>query len=255
MDVSPKQTMSVETSLIPFLEHDDATRAEMGSNMMRQWVPLLKTDSPVVGTGMERIVWEGSGYVVVAKDDGEVLGVDAKHIMPWKGFNFEDAIIISDRLVHDDVYTSVHIKEYSMDVRETKLGPEQTTDDIPNVSFAKLKDLDAEGIIRVGAYVEGWDLLVGKITPKGEQELSPEERLLWDSYRSHSQSTRGCISYEYWSSSWNSLMTRCSKARCKSCYSYPQWCEDRSNHWNNGKSRNAGWWKSSTFRWWNRGCI
>ncbi len=243
MDVSPKQTMSVETSLIPFLEHDDATRAEMGSNMMRQAVPLIKTDSPVVGTGMERIVWEWSEYVVVAKDDGEVLGVDAKHItvlyksgekalyelvtfkrsnhdmilhqkplvskgqkfkkwevlcdghavqdgelalgknllvayMPWKWYNFEDAIIISDRLVHDDVYTSVHIKEYSMDVRETKLGPEQTTDDIPNVSFAKLKDLDPEGIIRVGAYVEGGDLLVGKITPKGEQELSPEERLL-----------------------------------------------------------------------------
>jgi len=243
MDVSPKQTMSVETSLIPFLEHDDATRAEMGSNMMRQAVPLVRPQAPVVGTGMERIVGEGSGYVIVAKEDGEVIGVDAKHItlmyksgekvlhelttfarsnhdmivhqkplvsngqkfkkgdilcdghaveegelaigrnlvvayMPWKGYNFEDAIIISDKLVHEDSYTSVHIKEYSLDVRETKLGPEQTTDDIPNVSAAKLKDLDVDGIIRVGAYVEGGDILVGKITPKGEQELSPEERLL-----------------------------------------------------------------------------
>jgi len=243
MDVSPKQTMSVETSLIPFLEHDDATRAEMGSNMMRQAVPLVRPQSPVVGTGMERIVGEGSGYVVIAEDDGEVLGIDAKHItvlyksgekklfklttfsrsnhdmivhqkplcssgqkfkkgdvlcdghaiengelalgrnltvayMPWKGYNYEDAIIISDTLVGNDAYTSVHIKEYSLDVRETKLGPEQTTDDIPNVSAAKLKDLDVDGIIRVGAYVEGGDILVGKITPKGEQELSPEERLL-----------------------------------------------------------------------------
>ena len=243
IDISPKQTMSIETSLIPFLEHDDATRAEMGSNMMRQAVPLIRTDSPVVGTGMERIVGEDSEYVVVAKDDGEVLGVDAKHItilyktgekvlhefvtfkrsnhdmilhqvplvskgqkfkkwdtladghsvdkwelaigqnltvayMPWKGYNFEDAIIISERLMKDDYFTSIHIKEYSLDVRETKLGPEQTTDDIPNVSAAKLKDLDVEGIIRIGAFVEGWDILVWKITPKGEQELSPEERLL-----------------------------------------------------------------------------
>ncbi len=243
IDVSSKQTMSIETSLIPFLEHDDATRAEMGSNMMRQAVPLIKTDSPVVGTGMERAVWEDSEYVIVAKDDGEVLGVDAKHItilyksgekilhelvtfkrsnhdmilhqtplvsngdafkkwdilvdghsvdngelalgrnlkvayMPWKGYNFEDAIIISEKLMKDDYFTSVHIKEYSLDVRETKLGPEQTTDDIPNVSAAKLKDLDIDGIIRVGANVEWGDILVWKITPKGEQELSPEERLL-----------------------------------------------------------------------------
>ncbi len=243
IDVSPKQSMSVETSLIPFLEHDDATRAEMGSNMMRQAVPLVRTDSPVCGTGMERAVWEDSEYVVVAKDDGEILWVDAKHItvlykngekvlhelvtfkrsnhdmilhqtplvshgqkikkgdilvdghsvengelalgrnltvayMPWKGYNFEDAIIISEKLMKDDFFTSVHIKEYSLDVRETKLGPEQTTDDIPNVSAAKLKDLDIDGIIRVGAFVGGGDILVGKITPKGEQELSPEERLL-----------------------------------------------------------------------------
>lgn len=243
IDVSSKQTMSVETSLLPFLEHDDATRAEMGSNMMRQAVPLIRTDAPVVWTGMERIVWEQSEYVIVAKDDGEVLWVDAKHItllykngekvthefitfkrsnhdmilhqvplasrwhkfkkwevlvdghsidngelaigrnltvayMPWKGYNYEDAIIISEKLMHEDYFTSIHIKEYSIDVRETKLGPEQTTDDIPNVAAAKLKDLDIDGIVRVGAYVEWGDILVWKITPKGEQELSPEERLL-----------------------------------------------------------------------------
>ncbi|PZM81982.1 DNA-directed RNA polymerase subunit beta [Candidatus Gracilibacteria bacterium] len=243
IDVSPKQIMSVETSLIPFLEHDDATRAEMGSNMMRQAVPVVKPEAPIVGTGMERIVGEGSGYVILAEDDGEVIGVDAKHItvlykngnkklyelttfkrsnhdhivhqrpvvshgqkvlkgdilcdahsiengelalgrnltvayMPWKGYNFEDAIILSSKIVEDDYYTSVHIKEFTLDVRETKLGPEQTTDDIPNVSSAKLKNLDVDGIIRIGSYVEGGDILVGKITPKGEQELSPEERLL-----------------------------------------------------------------------------
>ena len=243
IDVSPKQITSVETSLIPFLEHDDATRAEMGSNMMRQAVPLIVSDSPVVGTGMERVVGEGSGYVIKAEDDGEVLGIDAKHItviyksgekklfelktfkrsnhdmivhqkplvssgqkftkwdilcdghsiengelalgrnvivayMPWKGYNFEDAVIISSKLVERDHYTSIHIREFTLDVRETKLWPEQTTDDIPNVSANKLKDLDADGIIRIGAYVEGSDILVGKITPKGEQELSPEERLL-----------------------------------------------------------------------------
>lgn len=243
IDVSPKQTMSIETSLLPFLEHDDATRAEMGSNMMRQAVPLVRPESPVVGTGMERIVWEGSGYVIVAEEDWEIIWVDAKHItvlyksgekklyklttfkrsnhdmivhqaplvshgqkvkkgdvlcdghscqngelalwrnlmvayMPWQGYNFEDAIIISEKLVQEDYFTSVHIKEYSTDVRETKLWPEQTTDDIPNVSSAKLKDLDVDWIIRVGSYVEWGSILVGKITPKGEQELSPEERLL-----------------------------------------------------------------------------
>ncbi len=243
IDVSPKQIMSVETSLIPFLEHDDATRAEMGSNMMRQAVPLVRPDSPVVWTGMERIVWEWSGYVILAEEDWEIIWVDAKHItvlykswekktyelitftrwnhdmivsqnplvstgqkvekgdilcdghsvdnwelaigqnltvayMPWKGYNFEDAIIISSKLVEKDFYTSIHIKEYSIDVRETKLGPEQTTDDIPNVSSSKLKDLDIDWIIRVWAYVEGGSILVWKITPKWEQELSPEERLL-----------------------------------------------------------------------------
>lgn len=243
IDVSPKQTMSVETSMIPFLEHDDATRAEMGSNMMRQAVPLIKTEAPIVWTWMERIVWEGSWYVILAEEDGEVIWVDAKHItvlykswekklydlitfkrsnndmnvhqkplvstwqkvkkgdvlcdwhaidnwelalwrnlvvayMPWKWYNFEDAIILSSKLVEDDYYTSIHIKEFTIDVRETKLWPEQTTDDIPNVSSQKLRNLDVDGIIRAWAYVEGWDILVWKITPKWEQELSPEERLL-----------------------------------------------------------------------------
>jgi DNA-directed RNA polymerase subunit beta len=243
IDISPKQLMSETTTLIPFLEHDDATRAEMGTNMMRQAVPLVRSESPVVGTGMERVIGEGSGYVVKATDDGEVIWVDAKHIsvlyangkkvtyplttfersnhdmivhqwarvapgekfeagkiladgqaidngelavgrnlrvayMPWEGYNYEDAIIISERLMQDDFYTSVHINEYVMDVRETKLGPESTTNDIPNVSTQKLKDLDVDGIVRIGAYVRSGDILVGKVTPKGEVELSPEERLL-----------------------------------------------------------------------------
>lgn len=243
IDVSPKQIMSIDTSLIPFLEHDDATRAEMGSNMMRQAVPLIRAEAPVVWTGMERIVWEWSGYVIKAREDWEIIWVDAKHItvlyksgekkiyelktfkrsnhdmlvhqkalvshgqkikawdilcdgqsienwelaigrnlvvayMPWKGYNFEDAIIISSKVVEKDFFTSIHINEYSLDVRETKLWPEQTTDDIPNIGPNKLKDLDVDWIVRIGAYVEGWDILVGKITPKGEQELSPEERLL-----------------------------------------------------------------------------
>ncbi len=243
IDVSPKQTMSIETSLLPFLEHDDATRAEMGSNMMRQAVPLVRPQAPIVGTGMERIVWEWSGYVIVAEEDGEIIWVDAKHItvlyksgekklyelttfkrsnhdmivhqtplvshgqkikkgdtlcdghacdrwelaiwrnltvayMPWQGYNFEDAIIISNKVVEDDYFTSIHIKEYTTDVRETKLWPEQITDDIPNVSSAKLKDLDVDWIVRIGSYVEWGSILCWKITPKGEQELSPEERLL-----------------------------------------------------------------------------
>lgn len=243
IDISPKQLMSETTMLIPFLEHDDATRAEMGTNMMRQAVPLVRAEAPIVGTGMERVVGEGSGYVIKAEADGEVIGVDAKHIsviyangkkqtyplrtfeisntgmivhqwarvftgqkitegqiladgqsidngelavgrnlrvayMPWNGYNYEDAIIISEKVMQDDYYTSVHIAEYTMDVRETKLGPEQTTNDIPNVSTAKLKDLDVDGIVRIGAYVEAGDILVGKVTPKGEVELSPEERLL-----------------------------------------------------------------------------
>lgn len=243
IDVSPKQIMSESTSLIPFIEHDDATRAEMGTNMMRQAVPLVHPEAPVVGTGAERMIGEGSGYAIKAEEDGEIIGVDAKHIsilyksgkkatyelrtfersnhdmiihqkprvstgasvhagqiladgqsidngelalgrnllvayMPWGGYNFEDAIIISSRIMQEDYFTSVHINEYTLDVRETKLGPEQTTNDIPNVSPGKLKDLDEDGIIRVGAFVQGGDILVGKVTPKGEIELSPEERLL-----------------------------------------------------------------------------
>lgn len=243
IDISPKQVMSETTTLIPFLEHDDATRAEMGTNMMRQAVPLVRAEAPVVGTGMERVIGEGSGYVIKAPEAGEVIGVDAKHIsviyasgkkvthplmtfersnhdmivhqwarvttgekfeagkiladgqsidngelavgrnlrvayMPWEGYNYEDAIIISERLMQNDYYTSIHINEYIMDVRETKLGPESTTNDIPNVSPTKLKDLDVDGIVRIGAYVRAGDILVGKVTPKGEVELSPEERLL-----------------------------------------------------------------------------
>lgn len=243
IDISPKQIMSETTSLIPFLEHDDATRAEMGTNMMRQAVPLLRANAPIVGTGTEKLIGEGSGYVILAEEDGEIIGTDAKHIsvlyksgkkriyelktfersnhdiivhqwsrvttgqkvqewqvladgqsidngelaigqnltvayMPWEGYNFEDAIIINSRLVENDVFTSVHISEYVMDVRETKLGPEETTCDIPNVSATKLKDLDEDGIVRIGASVKSGDILVGKVTPKGEIELSPEERLL-----------------------------------------------------------------------------
>ena len=277
IDVSPKQTMSIETSLLPFLEHDDATRAEMGSNMMRQAVPLVRPESPVVGTGMERIVWEWSGYVIVAEDDWEVIWVDAKHItilyksgkkklyklttfkrsnhdmivhqvpiishgqkikkwdvlcdghscqnwelalwrnltvayMPWHGYNFEDAIIISNKLVEEDYFTSIHIKEYSTDVRETKLGPEQTTDDIPNVSSTKLKDLDVDWIIRVWSYVEWGSILCWKITPKGEQELSPEERLLraifGDKSKDVKDSSLRLPSGQWWKIIWVHLLKR-----------------------------------------------
>ncbi len=267
IDISPKQIVSVETSLLPFLEHDDATRAEMGSNMMRQAVPLIKPEAPIVWTWMERIVWEWSGYVLKATDDWEVIWVDAKHItvlykswekkiyelktfkrsnhdmiihqkplvsngqklkkgdllcdghsidnwelalwrnltvayMPWKWYNFEDAIIISSKVVERDYFSSIHIKEYIIDVRETKLGPEQTTDDIPNVSTNKLKDLDVDWIIRIWAYVEGWDILVWKITPKWEQELSPEERLLraifWDKSKDVKDSSLRLPSWQWW---------------------------------------------------------
>ena len=267
IDVSPKQTMSIETSLLPFLEHDDATRAEMGSNMMRQAVPLVRPESPIIWTGMERIVWEWSGYVILAEEDWEIIWVDAKHIsvlykswkkelynlttfrrsnhdmivhqtplvshgqklkkwdvlcdwhacqnwelalwrnltvayMPWKWYNFEDAIIISSKVVEDDYFTSVHIKEYILDIRETKLGPEQTTDDIPNVSTQKLKDLDTDWIIRVWAYVEWGSILCWKITPKWEQELSPEERLLraifWDKSKDVKDSSLRLPSGQWW---------------------------------------------------------
>ena len=243
MDVSPKQVVSVATSLIPFLEHDDANRALMGSNMQRQAVPLLRAQSPLVGTGVEGRAALDSGDVIVAKDAGEVIEVTGDQIviatgprkraayplkkfvrsnqgtsinqkprvsegqqvavgdvladgpstengelalgknllvafMPWRGHNYEDAIIISQRLVKDDVLTSIHIEEYEIEARDTKLGAEEITRDIPNVAEEVLRDLDDRGIIRVGAEVGPGDYLVGKVTPKGETELTPEERLL-----------------------------------------------------------------------------
>ncbi|HEY3434673.1 MAG TPA: DNA-directed RNA polymerase subunit beta, partial [Solirubrobacterales bacterium] len=242
MDVSPSQIWSVATSLIPFLEHDDANRALMGSNMQRQAVPLLKPDPPLVGTGMERRAAVDSGDVVLAKSDGEVTFVDAERIivtsgskkdeyplhkfmrsnqgtvihhrpivnagqkvkegdvladgsstgggeialgknclvafMSWEGYNFEDAIILSERLVKDDELTSIHIEEYEIDARTTKLGDEEITRDIPNRSEESLRNLDERGIVRVGAEVDAGDLLVGKVTPKGETELTAEEKLI-----------------------------------------------------------------------------
>jgi DNA-directed RNA polymerase subunit beta len=243
MDVSPQQIISMTTSLIPFLEHDDNTRASMGSNMQRQAVPLLKPQTPIVGTGMEAISARNTGQVIIAPEDGTVSYVDGNKIdviyksgrkttynldvyrrtnqgtsfhqralctsgqkikkgdvlvdgastqmgelgvgqnllvayMSWEGYNFEDAVIISGRLVKDDVFSSVHIQDFTVDVRDTKLGPEIITRDIPNVGEARLKDLDENGVIRVGASVKEGNILVGKITPKGETELTPEERLL-----------------------------------------------------------------------------
>lgn len=238
MDVSPKQVVSVAASLIPFLEHDDANRALMGSNMQRQAVPLMQTEVPLVGTGMEEKVARDSGVVVIAKESGTVMKVDAKEIvvgknvytlkvfqrsnantcvhqrplvnvgdkveaeqiiadgmatkngrlalgrnvlvafMPWRGYNFEDAIIINERLAREDVFTSIHVERFEVECRETRLGNEEITRDIPNVSEEALKDLTEEGIIRVGAEVKAGDILVGKVTPKSEKELSPEERLL-----------------------------------------------------------------------------
>ncbi len=250
MDVSPKQLVSVAASLIPFLENDDANRALMGSNMMRQAVPLLRADAPLVGTGMERIVSHDSGSAVVARHDGIVENVDAGRIvvkiddhevdetgtgvdiynlikfirsnqntclnqkpivkvgdkvkrgeimadgpstqwgelalgqnvlvafMPWGGYNFEDSILISEKLVKEDRYTSIHIEEFECVARDTKLGKEEITDDIPNLGEDALSDLDESGIIRIGAEVKPSDILVGKITPKGETQLSPEEKLL-----------------------------------------------------------------------------
>jgi DNA-directed RNA polymerase subunit beta len=243
MDVSPRQMVSVATALIPFLEHDDANRALMGANMQRQSVPLIKAESPLVGTGMEYraavdagdvVVAEGAGvvevvsadYVEVHQDDGhrrvyllhkfrrsnagtcvnqkpviaEGDRVEAGQViadgpctdngelalgknllvafMPWEGYNYEDAIILSQRIVQEDVLTSIHIEEHEVDARDTKLGPEEITRDIPNVSEEMLADLDERGIIRIGAEVTTGDILVGKVTPKGETELTPEERLL-----------------------------------------------------------------------------
>jgi DNA-directed RNA polymerase subunit beta len=246
MDVSPKQVVSVATALIPFLEHDDANRALMGSNMQRQAVPLLEPEAPVVGTGMEARAALDSGQVVVARRAGSVLSVTAERVqvepdegkagdldeyvlekfvrsnqgtcinqrpivavgerveagqpiadssstdrgelalgrnilvafMSWEGGNYEDAIVISDRLVREDLYTSIHIEKHEIESRDTKLGPEEITRDIPNVGEESLKDLDEEGVIYIGAEVQPGDILVGKITPKGETELTAEERLL-----------------------------------------------------------------------------
>ena len=242
MDVSPKQVVSVATSLIPFLEHDDANRALMGSNMQRQAVPLLRAEAPLVGTGVEDRVAFDSGDIIIAPEDGEIAEVTGDRIvmkqgnkrvdyplkkfvrsnqgtslnqkplvregdmvkkgqvisdgpstqdgelalgknllvafMPWRGHNFEDAIVISERLVKQDILTSIHIEEYEIEARDTKLGAEEITRDIPNVAEEALRDLDEEGIIRIGAEVGPGDYLVGKVTPKGETELTPEERLL-----------------------------------------------------------------------------
>ncbi|WP_406685689.1 DNA-directed RNA polymerase subunit beta [Seonamhaeicola sp. MEBiC1930] len=252
-DVAPNQISSISASLIPFLEHDDANRALMGSNMMRQAVPLLRVDAPIVGTGLERQVASDSRVLVNAEGSGEVLYVDANEIrirydrtedeakvsfdsdvkvyelvkfrktnqgtsinlkpivvkgdkvakgqvlcegyatqkgelalgrnmkvafMPWKGYNFEDAIVISEKVVREDIFTSIHIDEYSLEVRDTKLGNEELTNDIPNVSEEATKDLDENGMIRVGAEVKPGDILIGKITPKGESDPTPEEKLL-----------------------------------------------------------------------------
>ncbi|MBM74655.1 MAG: DNA-directed RNA polymerase subunit beta [Proteobacteria bacterium] len=249
MDVSPNQMVSVAASLVPFLEHDDANRALMGSNMQRQAVPLIKTRAPLVGTGMEKYIARDSGVTQRAKRTGRVTDVDATRIvieadnavselggdidiyrltkyrrsnqntcfnqtplvsigdhveegdiiadgpatdigelalgqnpvvafMPWQGYNFEDSILISERLVREDVFTSIHIEEFEVSARDTKLGKEEITCDIPNVGEDALKNLDPAGIIRVGAYVKPGDILVGKTTPKGEQQLSPEQKLL-----------------------------------------------------------------------------
>ena len=243
MDMSPKQILSISTSLIPFLEHDDNTRASMGTNMLRQSVPLIRPESPLVGTGMEGVAARAAGHAIISEESGQVTTADANEItvvynsgkkvkhslrtfersnqatcfhvvprvrtgekvkkgqvlgdgagvengelalgrnllvayMPWGGYNFEDAVILSDRIVRDGLYDSIHIENYVTDMRDTKLGPETITRDIPNVGEAKLKDLDPEGIVRLGATVHEGDILVGKITPKGETELTPEERLL-----------------------------------------------------------------------------
>ncbi|MFQ5817090.1 MAG: DNA-directed RNA polymerase subunit beta [Terriglobia bacterium] len=253
IDVSPKQLVSVAASLIPFLEHDDANRALMGSNMQRQAVPLLRAEAPLIGTGMERVAARDSGAVVICRRDGVVEDVDSERIivralgdgyagtmsseihadiyqltkfkrsnqntcisqkpivrkgervqkgqvladgpctergelalgrdilvafLPWRGYNFEDAVLVSEKLVREDCYTSVHIEEFDLEARDTKLGPEEITRDIPNVSESFLRNLDDSGVIRIGATARPGDILVGKVTPKGETQLSPEEKLL-----------------------------------------------------------------------------
>jgi DNA-directed RNA polymerase subunit beta len=248
MDVAPSQMISIATSLIPFLEHDDANRALMGSNMMRQAVPVIRTDAPVVGTGIEKVVARDSGAILFAHNTGKVIFVDSNRIviqrevieegesaidiykllknqrtnqntcnnqralvkegdvvskgdviadgpgtqygdlalgqnvlvafMPWGGYNYEDSILISENLLARDIFTSIHVESFEVEARDTKLGKEEVTRDIPNISEEALKDLDEAGIIRVGAIIKPGDILVGKITPKGETQLSPEEKLL-----------------------------------------------------------------------------
>jgi DNA-directed RNA polymerase subunit beta len=249
MDVSPKQVVSVAAALIPFLENDDANRALMGSNMQRQAVPLIQSDAPLVGTGMEDVVARDSGAVVVARRKGVVEQIDGTRIvirateetdptksgvdiyrlskfqrsnqntcinqrplvrvgdrinagdivadgpstdlgelalgrnalvafMPWNGYNFEDSILISERIVRDDVFTSIHLEEFEVMARDTKLGPEEITRDIPNVGEEALRNLDEAGIVAIGAEVLPGDILVGKVTPKGESPMTPEEKLL-----------------------------------------------------------------------------
>ena len=259
-DVAANQIVSIGTSLIPFLEHDDGVRALMGTNMQRQAVPLIKPESPIVGTGVEGKIARDSGHLVIAKESGKVTEVDANHIkisgragktktyhldkylrsnydtcvnqqpsvaknqiikagdilacgssidngelalgqnilgafMVWEGGNYEDAILISSRLIQDDRFTSLHIDEHTIDIRETKFGPEMTTRDIPNVSVEKLKDLDEEGIIIIGAEVKSGDILVGKITPKGEAELTAEEKLLRAIFGEKAQDVRDSSLY------------------------------------------------------------
>ena len=249
IDVSPKQLVSVAASLIPFLENDDANRALMGSNMQRQAVPLLQSDAPFVGTGIEAVVARDSGAAIMARRAGVIDQVDATRIvvratemldpgepgvdiyrlrkfkrsnqsscinqrplvkvgdtvmrgevvadgpctdmgelalgrnvvvafMPWNGYNYEDSILISERILRDDVFTSIHIEEYEVAARDTKLGPEEITRDIPNVGEEALRNLDEAGIVYIGAEVQPGDILVGKITPKGESPMTPEEKLL-----------------------------------------------------------------------------
>ncbi len=250
MDVSPNQLVSVAASLIPFLENDDANRALMGSNMQRQAVPLLTTEAPLVGTGMEKVVATDSGVTILAKREGIVDSVDATRVvvkasdmkegdldpgvdiynltkyqrsnqntcinqrpivrkgdkvaqrsgagrwsghgqrrtcpgsqcvvafMPWGGYNYEDSILVSEKVVREDIFTSIHIEEFEVMARDTKLGKEEITRDIPNVGEEALRNLDESGVIRIGAEVKPGDILVGKITPKGENQLSPEEKLL-----------------------------------------------------------------------------
>jgi DNA-directed RNA polymerase subunit beta len=243
MDVASNQIISIATSLIPFVEHDDANRALMGTNMQKQAVPCIKPEAPIIGTGIESKAAYDSGHILFARDNGKIVEVDSQHIsilyedgvmktytlkkflrsntltcinqtprvdkgdivkkgalladgfavdhgeialgqnllvafMPWEGYNYEDAIIISERLVQNDRFTSIYIENYSIDIRDTKLGPETVTSDIPNISEEKLSNLDENGIVRIGARVKSGDILVGKITPKGETDLSAEEKLL-----------------------------------------------------------------------------